>query len=230
MSIHITFYGHSCFMIKQDGVSILFDPFITGNDKASDIDIKTLKPDVILLSHGHADHVLDAEAIAKNSGAKIIANYEVAQWFQNKAVENTHPVNHGGTVHLGKGVHAKYVAAVHTSSMPDGSYGGEAGGFVIASSSGRYYYSGDTALTMDMKLIAMDGGVDFAFLCLGDNFTMGVNDAIKASEFVDTSKVIGMHFDTFEPIAIDHDHTHKAFANAGVELTLMEIGESITIE
>ena len=225
--INLTFYGHSCFLVELDGMSLLFDPFITGNDKAANIDIKSIKPDVILLSHGHADHVLDAEDIAKNSGAKLVSNFEVVTWFQDKGVDNAHPVNHGGTFHLGKGVHAKYVNAVHTSSMPDGSYGGQPGGWVISSSSGSFYYSGDTALTMDMKLIGEDGGVDFAVLCIGDNFTMGVKDAIKASDFVGTDKIIGMHFDTFPPIEIDHDRAGRDFSNAGKELHLLGIGQSI---
>lgn len=224
--INITFYGHACFLAEMDGLSVLFDPFITANEKAADIDITTIKPDVILLSHGHADHVLDVEAIAKQSGAQIISNFEVSTWFQNKGLDNTHPVNHGGTVHLGKGVHAKYVNAVHTSSMPDGTYGGQPGGWVVSSSSGSFYYSGDTALTMDMKLIGDDGGVDFAIMCLGDNFTMGLRDALKASDFVGTDKVVGMHFDTFPPIEIDHNNAHSLFANAGKELFLMAIGET----
>lgn len=228
--IKLTFYGQACFLVEMDGMSILFDPFITGNEKASHIDIKTIRPDVILLSHGHADHVLDAEEIAKNSGAQIISNYEIVTWFQCKGVENAHPVNHGGTRHLGKGVHAKYVNAVHTSSLPDGSYGGQPGGWVVSSSSGTFYYSGDTALSMDMKLIGEDGGVDFALLCLGDNFTMGIKDAIKASDFVGTDKIIGMHFDTFPPIEIDHERAGRAFANAGKELTLPAIGDVIEIE
>ena len=130
---------------------------------------------------------------------------------------------------LGNGVSAKYVNAVHTSSMPDGSYGGQPGGWVIFHDQGSFYYSGDTALTYDMKLIGEDGGVDFAMLCLGDNFTMGIDDAVKAAGFVDTKRVIGMHFDTFPPIAIDHDAAQNSFSAAGCELTLMEIGQTLTV-
>lgn len=211
-------------MIDVDETKILFDPFITGNELASDINIADINPDFILLSHGHQDHILDVEAIAKQSNATVVANFEIANYFSSQGVENVIPMNHGGTVDC-NGVKVKMVSAVHTSSFSDGSYAGESGGFVITGTSNSFYYSGDTALHYDMKLIAEDGDVDFAFLCLGDHFTMGIDDAVKAAQFVDTKKVIGMHFDTFPPISIEHDQAVQSFADKGINLKLPKIGE-----
>lgn len=211
-------------MVEMDGIKILFDPFITANELACDINIADINPDFILLSHGHQDHILDVEAIAKQSDSTVVGNFEVANYFSAQGVGNVIPMNHGGTVDC-NGVKVKMVSAVHTSSFPDGSYAGEAGGFVVAGSSVSFYYSGDTALHYDMKLIAEDCDVDFAFLCLGDHFTMGVADAVKAAQFVDTKKVIGMHFDTFSPISIDHEKAVQSFADKGIDLKIPEISE-----
>jgi L-ascorbate metabolism protein UlaG (beta-lactamase superfamily) len=224
----ITFYGHSCFQVEIDGQKLLFDPFIAGNDAAKDIDINTINPDFILLSHGHQDHILDAEAISKNSDAPIIANFEIVNWYGEKGVENGIPMNHGGTVDC-NGVKVKMTNAVHTSSFPDGSYAGQPAGFIVFGKNSRFYYSGDTALHTDMKLIGDEGGVDFAFLCLGDHFTMGAKDAVKAAQFVGTKYVIGMHFDTFPPIEIDHDHVRDIFDKGDLSLKLPHIGESFEL-
>ena len=151
MTTNITYYGHSCFMVEIDGVSLLFDPFITGNEAALSIDVSSLKPDFILLSHGHQDHILDAETIAKQSGVPIVANFEIVTWYQGKGIDNGIPMNHGGTVDC-HGVKVKMVNAVHTSSFPDGSYAGQPAGFVVTGKENRFYYSGDTALMKDMEL------------------------------------------------------------------------------
>jgi len=224
----ITYYGHSCFMVDIDGVKILFDPFITGNEAAMSIDVTAIIPDFILLSHGHQDHILDAENIANHSGAAIISNYEIVTWYQGKGITNATPMNHGGTVDC-NGVKVKMTNAVHTSSFPDGTYAGQPAGFVISGAQHSFYYSGDTALHTDMTLIGDAGGVDFAFLCCGDHFTMGVEDAIRAAEMVGTNNIIGMHFDTFPPISIDHDQAMTQFRAAGLSLKLPHIGESFAI-
>lgn len=215
-------------MVKIDGVKLLFDPFITGNDLAKDIDITTINPDFILLSHGHQDHILDAETIAKQSNAPIISNYEIVNWYGDKGIENAVPMNHGGTVDC-NGVAVKMTNAVHTSSFPDGSYAGQPAGFLVSGAEQSFYYSGDTALHYDMKLIGEDGGGDFAFLCLGDHFTMGIDDGVKAAQFVNTKNVIGMHFDTFPPISIEHEKAVETFKNAGVNLKLPNIGEEFNL-
>lgn len=226
--IEITYYGHSAFLVKVGGKSIIFDPFISPNEKASQIDVSSLKADYILISHGHEDHVADAEAITKSSNAMLVANYEVAVWFAEKGVEKYHPMNHGGSKKFDFG-RVKYVNAIHSSTLPDGSSGGNPGGFVIQHEDGCFYYAGDTALTYDMKLIAEEFKVDFAFMPIGDNFTMGIEDAIKAADFVGTKKIIGMHYDTFPYIEINLEEAKKAAAKAGKELILLNIGESIKI-
>ncbi len=215
-------------MVEIDGVNLLFDPFITGNEAALSIDITSLNPDFILLSHGHQDHILDAEVIAKKSVAPIISNYEIVNWYGEKGIENGIPMNHGGTVDC-NGVKVKMTNAVHTSSFPDGSYAGQPAGFVVSGENHSFYYSGDTALHYDMKLIREDGGFDFAFLCIGDHFTMGIDDGIKTADFVGTNNVIGMHFDTFAPIVIDHDDAVEKFKKSGLSLKLPTIGETFSV-
>ncbi len=221
--IQVNYLGHSCFLITIDGVSILTDPFITPNELAKKIDITTLKPDYIYISHGHEDHVADALQIAQNSNATLISNWEIVNWFQKKGVQKTHPMNTGGSwdFNFGK-IHL--VKAEHSSSMPDGAYGGNPNGCVIETKQGTFYYSGDTALTYDMKLIGEKFKLDFAFLPIGDNFTMGISDAIQASNFIQCKKIIGMHYDTFGYIKIDHENAFQLFQKNGLTLHLMEIG------
>lgn len=221
----ITFYGHACFGVQIGEIHILFDPFISGNPAAKAINVEEIPADFIFLSHGHQDHVLDAASIASRTGAKLISNYEIVSWYQGQGFDNVHPLNHGGNMHLDFG-RVKYVNAIHSSVLPDGTYGGNPGGFVFKTAEKTFYYSGDTALTYDMKLIAEEFQVDFAFLCIGDNFTMGVQDGIKAAQFVETDHVVGMHFDTFPPIAIDHDKAVADFQAVGKTLKLPKIGES----
>lgn len=223
----ITFYGHSSIGIEVSGKHIIIDPFITGNPKASHIDITTLKADYILLTHAHQDHTLDVEAIAKNTNAIIVSNYEVATYYGNKGFQY-HPMNHGGSWQFDFGK-VKYVAAVHSSSFPDGSYGGNPGGFVIEGEHKNIYISGDTALTMDMKLIPMRTKLDLAIFPIGNNFTMDVDDAIMAADFVECDKILGCHFDTFGFIVVNHDEAKKKFFDAGKDLMLLEIGQSIKL-
>ncbi|MCL4170842.1 UNVERIFIED_CONTAM: hypothetical protein GTU68_063822, partial [Idotea baltica] len=167
----ITYYGHSSFLIETQGKNLVIDPFITPNELAKDIDVDSIPADFILVTHGHGDHVADVERIAKRTGATIISNYEIVTWFGQKELSG-HPLNHGGKSTFDFGT-AKYVNAVHTSSLPDGSNGGDPGGFVIWNEEKSFYIAGDTALTMDMKLIPMTcPKLDFAILPIGDNFTM----------------------------------------------------------
>ena len=224
----IIHYAHSTFSIEVKGITLLIDPFITGNEKVKDkVNIDDLKADYILLTHAHQDHTLDAEAIAKRTGAVIISNYEITSHYENKGLE-VHPLNHGGKWSFDFGT-VKYVNAIHTSSFPDGSYGGQPGGFVIEGEHKNIYIAGDTALTMDMKLIPMHTKLDLAILPIGDNFTMGVDDAILASDFVECDKVLGCHYDTFGYIEIDHEAAKRKFYEKGKDLMLLETGESIEL-
>lgn len=224
----ITYLGHSCFTIGVNGSVLLFDPFISQNELATSIDIKKLMPDYILISHGHMDHIGDAVSIAKQSGATVISNWEIVNWISNQGVEKAHPMNIGGhwMFDFGK---VKCVNAVHSSSLPDGTYGGNPMGFLLETKDGNIYYAGDTALTLDMKLIGDYKKIDLAFLPIGNNFTMGIDNAVIASDFIHCDKIIGMHYDTFGYIKIDHDEAFGKFAAAGKELILMSVGKSITI-
>ncbi len=223
-----SFYGHSCFSVEIAGKKILFDPFITPNELAKHIDINAIESDYIFLSHGHADHVADCEVIAKRTGAKVVCAFEVHEWLNSKGVSNTHPMNTGGKWQFDFGT-VKCVVAHHSSSLPDGSYGGNPMGFVFMTSEGNFYFAGDTALTIDMQLIPRWTHIDFAVLPIGDNFTMDVADAVIAAEFVNTVKVVGVHYDTFGYIKIDTDKAKAEFDAAGKMLLLPGIGETIDI-
>ena len=223
----ITFYGHASLGIEEDDISILVDPFISPNEKASHIDINTLKADYILLTHAHQDHVADVEAIAKRTNAVIISNAEIVNYYSNKGFEG-HPMNHGGKWDFEFGT-VKYVNAIHSSGFADGTYGGNPGGFVIEGERKNIYIAGDTALTYDMKLIPLNTKLDLAILPIGDNFTMGVDDAILASDFVECDKVLGYHFDTFGYIEIDHEEAKRKFFDKDKDLMLLGIGESIEL-
>ena len=225
--MEITYFGHGCIQITTMDKTLLIDPFITPNPLASAIDINELKPDYILLTHGHEDHVADAEAIAKNSGAKIVANFESVSWYGNKGIEG-HPMNLGGQWNFDFGT-LKMVNALHSSVLPDGTYGGNPGGFVLKNAEATVYIAGDTALHQDMKLIPEFFNLDLAILPIGDNFTMGPAEAVKAAGYVKTSQVLGMHFDTFPFIEIDKEAAIELFKSEGIELTLLAVGSSITI-
>ncbi len=224
----ITYLGHSTLSIETKDKTLIVDPFITGNELAKHIDINQLQADYILITHAHQDHILDVEAIAKRTGAKVISNYEIVTYFENKGISG-HPMNHGGKWHFDFGT-VHYTNAIHSSSFPDGSYGGQPGGFVIETSHHRIYISGDTALTYDMKLIPdVIGELDLAILPVGDNFTMGVNEALKASKFLNCNKILGVHYDTFGYIKINQNEAISLFAKAKKELTLLPIGDYIKI-
>lgn len=223
----ITFYGHASIGIEVSGKHILVDPYISANPKASHIDVHTLKADFILLTHAHGDHILDVETIAKRTNAIIVSNAEIAGHYSAKGFKS-HPMNQGGSWNFDFGT-VKYVNAIHSSSFPDGSYGGNPGGFVIEGEHKNIYIAGDTALTTDMQLIPMRTKLDLAILPIGSNFTMDVEDAIIASDFLDCDKVLGYHYDTFGYIEINHEQAIKKFFDKGKDLMLLEIGESIEL-
>lgn len=225
--MNYTFFGHSCFLFEYGNTKILIDPFITPNPSASNIDIKSIECSHILLSHGHVDHVADAEAIARNNNAVIVAGYEVASWFGSKELQH-HPMNTGGSLSIND-IRIKTVNAVHSSVLPDGSNGGSPMGFLFTHSGKSIYYSGDTALTMDMELIGRYDAPYHSFLCMGDQFTMGYQDAVRAAQMTKSKHVTAMHFDTFAPIALDRKASQEAFQQAGIALTIPEIGKTYTL-
>jgi len=222
-----TYYGQSCFLLEADGKKFLFDPFITPNPLAKHIDITTIEADYILVSHGHGDHVADLVAIAKQTGALVIAMVEVAGWAEKQGVTNLHPMNFGrqkfdfGTVRM--------VWATHSSSLPDGSYGGNPAGFVLETAGKTIYFAGDTSLNYDMKLLADLYRLDYAILPIGGNYTMDVDDALLATKYINCDKVIGVHYDTFPQIEIDSKEALAKFERENKTLLLPGIGETITI-
>lgn len=221
--MNVTYYGHACFAVEVGGKHLLFDPFITPNPLAKAINIEKIPADFILVSHGHDDHMTDALEIARHTKALVIANFEVAEWLAAKGAPRVHGVNPGGRVDLGIG-RVKSVPAIHSSSLPDGAYGGVPSGFVVESDAGNFYYSGDTALTYDMKLTGETTKLKFAALCLGGNFTMDAEDAVRAAEFIQCHEILGVHYDTFPPIKIDHAKARETFRKAGRTLHLLPIG------
>lgn len=207
---------------------MLFDPFISPNPLAAAIDVDGLKPDFMLISHGHEDHVADAVRIAGNSGCTCIGIWETHVWLNNQGISNTHPMNIGGCRNFVFGT-VKMVSAAHSSTFPDGSSGGHPAGFVIHNQEDCFYYAGDTALHHDMALIPRRYKLKCAFLPIGSNFTMDVYDAIDAARMCGTNQVIGMHYDTFGYITINHEEAHRAFQSAGISLHLMKIGDTLEL-
>lgn len=226
--MQLTYFGHSTFLATIGGTRVLFDPFIRPNPLAKNVDVDAIEADYILLSHGHGDHIADAEEIAKRSGATILSIAEIAGYFGAKGIEVI-GTNLGGKVALPFGtVHC--VAAAHSSSFPDGSYAGVPMGFVIKTKEGQtFYFAGDTALTYDLKLIKERHQLDFALLPIGDHYTMGITDALVAADWVGATEVIGMHYDTFPPLVIDHAAAQAEAKAAGKNLRLLAIGETISL-
>ena len=224
----IKYLGQSSLQIETMGITIIVDPMIRPNPLASQIEITQLKADYILLTHGHYDHVADALEIAQKNDATLIANYEVATWYENQGIK-VHSMNTGGKFVFDFGT-LKMVTAIHSSTLPDGSSGGSAGGFVLWNDEGTIYIAGDTALTYDMKLIAMTcPKLDLAILPIGDNYTMGYEDALIAADFIECDRIVGYHFDTFPWIEIDHNKALEHFAKNNKQLTLPKVGDEISL-
>lgn len=201
MSVNITWLGHGGLALNIDGAKVLVDPFLSGNPLAA-ANPNTVEADCILLTHGHGDHVGDTVAIAQRTGAKVIANNEVAKWIAAQGVEDTHGMNPDGAVDFGFAKVALTIA-FHSSSMPDGSYGGQPNGLLITTPGGkRLYLAGDTALFSDMHLIG-EKGLDFAALPIGGNYTMGPDEALRAVQFLNPKVVLPIHYNTFEVIQAD---------------------------
>ena len=200
MSTTVRFLGHSCIEINTGGFSLLIDPFITGNPQ-SPVKAEELNPDYILVSHGHGDHLGDSIALAQRCDATVICNYEIHEWLAAKGVK-THGMQHGGSFKFPFG-RVKMTLAFHGSNLPDGSYGGNPAGFLIFTNDGHTIYdAADTGLFGDMALIGEEG-VDLAFLPIGDNYTMGPDDALRAVKLIKPALVVPIHYDTFGIIEQD---------------------------
>jgi L-ascorbate metabolism protein UlaG (beta-lactamase superfamily) len=201
MATRLCWLGHACLLVESDGSRLLIDPFLTGNPSAATSADK-LQADFILVSHGHEDHVGDTVAIAKRTGASVIANYEIAEWFKKQGLSKVHGQQHGGGFHYSFG-YVKLTLAFHGSALPDGSYGGNPCGFLFSFKDGtRVYDAADTGLFGDMRLIGEEG-IDLAALPIGDNYTMGPDDALRAVKLISPRQVVPIHYNTWELIAQD---------------------------
>ncbi|WP_235891215.1 metal-dependent hydrolase [Sphingobacterium lumbrici] len=227
--ISVTYYGQSCVEFNFNGVKVLLDPFITHNPLAKGIDVSSIQPDYIFLSHGHQDHVADVELIQKNSNATVVAIVETAEWVRKQGIvpEKVIEFNFGGTLALPFGK-VKMVYALHTNSTPDGNYGGLPCGYVFFVGERRIYFAGDTGLTLEMKLLD-DLDLDWAFLPIGGYYTMDMFDAIKAAGFINCNNIVGIHYDTFPPIVINKTAATALFHESGLRLELPSIGETVIL-
>lgn len=228
MPVQVTWLGHATWLVKTSQHTILIDPFLddspTAPRKASQV-----QADFVLVSHGHFDHVADAVQIAKRTGALAVANYEIAEWLGKQGVQNTLGMNLGGSAQLPFG-RVKLTLALHSSQLPDGAYGGNPGGFLLALDDGpKIYFACDTALFSDMKLIAA-AGIDLAVLPIGDLFTMGPDDALEATKLLAPRKVAPSHYNTWPPIEQDAQQwAERVRRETSSEPIVIQPGESCTI-
>lgn len=227
MSVAFTWLGHSAFSFDIDGRRVLVDPFLTHNPLAP-ITADEAQAEVILISHAHDDHLGDVVEIAKRTGAIVASNFEIGNWLEAQGVENVRHMNPGGTLDLGW-LQVKWTIAHHSSSFSDGSYGGEPNGLIITGGGSKLYFAGDTNLFLDMQLIG-DEGLDVAFLPIGDRFTMGTEDSLKALALLRPRMVVPMHYNTFEAIVQDVvDWAKKVHNNTPAIPIVLDPGGSHTL-
>ncbi|MBK9332256.1 MAG: metal-dependent hydrolase [Ignavibacteria bacterium] len=222
----IIYHGHSFVEINHNDTVIYIDPFITGNPLC-DINAEQAKCDYIILSHGHADHFGDTPAIASDKNVKVIATAELSYYLDAKGI-STHAMNLGGSFEFPFGI-VKLTLAHHSSSTPDGAYAGDPAGIIINFGEKTFFHAGDTALFYDMKLIGEMNKIDFACLPVGDNFTMGIDDAVKAAEFLNAKTVIPVHYNTFEVIKADADDFKRKIESIGRKCIVMNPGDSVEL-
>ena len=221
--VRITYHSHACFGINVGGTHLLIDPFLTGNPLA-DVSAEQVAADYILVSHGHGDHVGDTVAIAQRTGAKTISNFEIQSWLLAQGVESAHPLHIGGGFDFPFG-RVKLTIAHHGSMLPDGSYGGNPAGFLLTLEGKKIYHACDTGLFYDMKLIGEEG-LDLAILPIGDNFTMGPDDALRAVNLLAPKVVIPIHYDTFDVIKQDpHAFAGRVEAETSAQCVVLKAGE-----
>jgi L-ascorbate metabolism protein UlaG (beta-lactamase superfamily) len=228
MTTRIRWLGHAAMALETAGYNILIDPFFTGNPKAA-ISADQAKADFILISHGHADHVGDSIAIAQRTGATVICNYEISVWLEAQGLKKVHGQQHGGGFNHPFG-RVKLTLAFHGSALPDGSNGGNPCGFLIYLKDGKkIYHAADTGLFGDMKLIGEEG-IDLAILPIGDNFTMGPDDSLRAIKLIEPKKVMPIHYNTWPIIAQDAGAwAAKVKAQTCAEPVVLQPGQEIML-
>jgi L-ascorbate metabolism protein UlaG (beta-lactamase superfamily) len=229
MTVKLTWYGHAALGLEIGDYRIIVDPFLEGNPAAS-ITPEAVKTDYILVSHGHGDHVSDVVGIAKRTGAMVISNFEIATWCEQQGIEKVHAQHIGGGYKHPFG-YLKLTLALHGSALPDGSDGGNPCGFLLTTNSGeKIYLAQDTGLFGDMRLIGEEG-IDLAVLPIGDNFTMGPDDALRGVKFIQPKIVIPIHYNTWDLIAQDADAWAKRVENeTNTRAVILKPGESYTVE
>ena len=227
-NITIQFHGHSCFAIEHGSFRLLIDPFITGNPVAT-VEADALDPTHIILTHGHGDHLGDAVDIARRTGAQVITTFELANYLKEEGLDDVLDMGVGGGRSVDFG-HVKFTIAHHGGAGPDGRYLGAPAGVIVTIGGREIYHAGDTALTLDMKLLAEMHAIAVAIVPIGDNYTMGVRDAIKAIEFVRPGVAIPMHYNTFELIEADPEKFSEGVRALGVDGVVLDPGESYRLE
>jgi L-ascorbate metabolism protein UlaG (beta-lactamase superfamily) len=228
MSTRITWLGHATLLVETGGSRILIDPFFTGNP-ACPISADQAQADFILVSHGHGDHVGDTLAIAKRTGAMVIANFEIHEWMLKQGLTKVHGMQHGGGFNFPFG-RVKLTLAFHGSMLPDGSNGGNPCGFLITTKEGKHIYdAADTGLFGDMRLIGEEG-IDLALVPIGDNYTMGPDDAVRAVKMLSPKKVVPIHYNTWPPIAQDAQSWAERIRNeTQAEPVVLKPGGSVEV-
>lgn len=226
----ITYYGQSCLLVEEGGKTVIIDPFLSGNPQVN-VDVKDIKVDAVILTHGHGDHFGDTVEIAQNNNCPVIAVVELAQYASAKGAAETVGMNLGGSKQF-DGFKVKYTLAFHSSSNElDGQnvYLGEPAGILLTMGGKTLYHAGDTALFGDMKLIGELNSIDVAALPIGDFFTMGPEDALYAAEWVKAKHVLPVHYNTFPPIEQDGDAFVAELQKKGIQGSALKVGESVEI-
>ena len=227
MATQVTWLGHACMQIRTDATTLLIDPFLTDNPAAA-LSADEAHADFILISHGHGDHVGDTVAIAQRTGATVVSNFEISQWLQTQGVKKVHSQHLGGGHEYPFG-RVKLTIAHHGSALPDGSYGGNPCGFLLYLKDGKIYHAADTGLFYDMSLIGEEG-IDLAVLPIGDNFTMGPDDALRAVKLIKPKKVLPIHYNTWDLIAQDAEKwASRVRAETNTEPVVLKPGGTVSL-